>query len=134
MKKISLKFRKGDIFVLGFSVLFVVSLLIAMFTLRSKTSGANVVKVSYNNQVVHTMNLDHDETFTMTKENFPLLLGDLVVVVKDHKVRVAEQTSKHNYCEYMGAQDKAGTAIVCAPNGVVITIEGYEPSDIDWGS
>ena len=79
------------------------------------------------------MNLEIDETYTMKKEDFPLLLGDLTVEVKNGKVGVVEQTSNYNYCELVGSTDKKGTAIICAPNGVVITIEGYEEPCSDWG-
>ena len=79
------------------------------------------------------MNLQVDETFTMTVEDYPLLLGDLTIEVKNGKVGVVEQTSHYNYCELVGSTDKKGTAIICAPNGVVITIEGYqEPCDFGY--
>ena len=130
--KIQLKPNKSDIGVLitiiVFIAVFVVSLIIDSFNV-----GDNIVVVRYNNEVVHKMNLQVDETYTMKKEDFPLLLGDLTVEVKNGKVGVVEQTSNYNYCELVGATDKKGTAIICAPNGVVITIEGYEEPCSDWG-
>lgn len=130
--KIQLKPNKSDIGVLitiiVFIAVFVVSLIIDSFNV-----GDNIVVVRYNNEVVHKMNLQVDETYTMKKEDFPLLLGDLTVEVKNGKVGVVEQTSNYNYCELVGSTDKKGTAIICAPNGVVITIEGYEEPCSDWG-
>ena len=130
--KIQLKPNKSDIGVLitiiVFIAVFVVSLIIDSFNV-----GDNIVVVRYNNEVVHKMNLEVDETYTMKKEDFPLLLGDLTVEVKNGKVGVVEQTSNYNYCELVGSTDKKGTAIICAPNGVVITIEGYEEPCSDWG-
>ena len=128
---LKLKPNKHDIFVLVGILFILIVTIIASFSTSS--SEDNIVVIRYNNEVVHKMNLEVDETFTMKQEDFDLLLGDLTVQVKDGKVAVVEQTSNHNYCEIMGAVDKKGTAIICAPNGVVITIEGYEEPCSDWG-
>jgi hypothetical protein len=130
---ISLKPNKHDIFVLAITILIIICSVILIFT--NKVTGNSLVLVKYNNEVVHTMRLDKDERFTMKKEDYELLLGDLTIEVKNGKVAVVEQTSNYNYCEIMGENDRPGTAIICAPNGVVITIvdEGSSSNDCDWG-
>lgn len=128
---IKLKFNKHDIFVVAFALILIITLTILLFLPSS--SGNSIVVIRYNNEIVHKMNLNTDETFTMKQEEYDLLLGDLTVQVKNGKVAVVEQTSNHNYCEIMGEVDKQGTAIICAPNGVVITIEGNSSSCSDWG-
>ena len=129
--KIQLKPNKYDVFVIAFTVILIVLSIVLSFS--NSNSKANIVVIKYDNEVVHKMNLQVDETFTMKKEDYDLLLGDLTIQVKNGKVAVVEQTSNYNYCEIMGEVDKPGTAIICAPNGVVITIEGYEKTDCDWG-
>lgn len=129
--KISLKFKKSDIFVLIGSVVFVIALIVSSL-LMNINNKANTIEVTYYGELVHTMHLDTDETFTMKQEDYPGLLGDLTIVVENKKVRVDKQTSPLNYCEYMGEQDRPGTAIICAPNGVVVTIKGYVPGEPDW--
>ena len=129
--KINLKLNKHDfiIFIATITLIVVLSVLYFM----GSSSNDNVVIIRYYNEVVHKMNLQVDETFTMTVEEYPLLLGDLTIEVKNGKVGVVEQTSHYNYCELVGSTDKKGTAIICAPNGVVITIEGYqEPCDFGY--
>ena len=130
--KLQLKPNKSDIGVLITIIIFIADFVVSLI-IDSFNVGDNIVVVRYNNEVVHRMNLQVDETYTMKKEDFPLLLGDLTVEVKDGKVGVVEQTSNYNYCELVGSTDKKGTAIICAPNGVVITIEGYEEPCSDWG-
>lgn len=131
MMNLKLKPNKHDFIVLGAVLFLIIFSVISIFS--NNSSEDNIVVIRYDNQVVHKMNLQIDETFTMKKEDFELLLGDLVVEVKNGKVAVIEQTSNHNFCEIMGEVDKPGTAIICAPNGVVITIEGYEEPCSDWG-
>ena len=129
--KIDLKLNKHDfiIFIATITLIVVLSVLYFM----GSSSNDNVVIIRYYNEVVHKMNLQVDETFTMKVEDYPLLLGDLTIEVKNGKVGVVEQTSHYNYCELVGSTDKKGTAIICAPNGVVITIEGYqEPCDFGY--
>lgn len=130
---ISLKPNKHDIFVLSFTLILIILSIILLFS--NKITGNSVVLVKYNNEIVHEMRLDNDEVFIMKKEDYELLLGDLIVEVKNGKVAVVEQTSNHNYCEIMGENDRPGTAIICAPNGVVITIvdEKNSSPDCDWG-
>lgn len=130
---ISLKPNKHDIFVLAITIILIITSVILVFS--NKVTGSSIVLIKYNNEVVHTMKLDQDEIFTMKQEDYDLLLGDLTVQVKNGKVAVVEQTSNHNYCEIMGENDRPGTAIICAPNGVVITIvdENNSSLDCDWG-
>lgn len=129
--RIQLKPNKYDIFVIAFTICLIIVSIILSFV--NSKSDANVVVIRYDNEIVHKMNLEIDETFTMKKEDYELLLGDLTIQVKNGKVAVVEQTSNHNYCEIMGEVNKPGTAIICAPNGVVVTIEGKENNDCDWG-
>ncbi len=131
MNNITLKRTKGDIIVIIAAVSLIIAMLIALFSVRGNKEN-NVVTVKYDNQVIHTMHLNIDETFTMKQADYDKLLGDLVIVVEDGAVRVDEQTSHYNYCEYMGPVSQKGTSIICAPNSVVITIDGYEDTGVDW--
>ena len=76
--------------------------------------------------------LDEDTTFTMTKKEYKDLKGDLVVEIKNGRVRLAEETSKNNICSLQGWEDRAGRPLVCLPNYVMVIIEGYEVTDSDF--
>ncbi|MGI6378157.1 hypothetical protein GX831_02205 [bacterium] len=127
---ISLTRKKGDLLAVALAIILVLAMLIALFAYAG--SGDNVVTIKYDGLVVHKMNLARDEVYTMKKEDYPLLQGDLTVVIENGKVRVDEQTSRYNYCELIGETSNKGTAIVCAPNHVIISIEGFDENATDW--
>jgi hypothetical protein len=127
---ITLKLKKGDIIAIILALVLIVASAISLIAYSG--SKDNVVTVRYNGVVVHQMRLDTDETFTMKQENYDLLLGDLTIVVEDGKVWVDEQTSRYDYCELYGPASTKGTTIICAPNYVTITIEGYSDTASDW--
>lgn len=127
---ISLQRKKGDYFVVIAAVALIIAMVIAMFSYADQTD--NVVTVKYDGQIVHKMNLSIEETYTMKQSDYPLLQGDLTIVIENGKVRVDEQTSRYNYCELQGETSRKGTAIICAPNHVTITIDGYEDTGYDW--
>lgn len=118
-------------YIVGIITLAIISVF-AVLLISFNSTGDNVVHVYYQNDLVHTMYLNIDESYTMKASEYTALLGDLTIEVNNGKVAVVEQTSDKNYCEYMGAVSTRGTSIVCAPNGVVITIEGYEDTGIDY--
>jgi len=118
-------------YIVGIITLVIIAILVFFLVSYSSTSD-NVVHVYYQNELVHTMYLNIDESYTMEMDDYSGLLGDLTIEVNNGSVAVVNQTSDKNYCEYMGAVSTKGTSIVCAPNGVVITIEGYVDTGIDY--
>ena len=126
--KLNLHHNRTDFVVYGTCLLLVLALLLTL--LGTQQTAAKVVHVYYDNQLVHTMLLSQDETYTMEVANYPLLLDQLVIEVKDGQVRVVEEESPKHYCSLLGYQSQAGTSIICAPNSVKIVIEGS--TDIDY--
>lgn len=115
------------------SIIVILAILImVVFSLTLKADKNSIVSIRYYNKIVYQMSLDKNEIFTLEKEKYPLLLDDLVIEVKNGKVRVVEEESPRHYCSILGFVDTKGTSIICAPNGVVITIEGQRDDDIDW--
>ena len=92
--KIQLKPNKYDIFVIAFTVCLIIISIILSFV--NSKSDANIVVIRYDNEIVHKMNLEVDETFTMKKEDYELLLGDLTIQVKNGKVAVLGVSYKGN--------------------------------------
>lgn len=85
------------------------------------TSGT--VNVFYDNQVVATLDLSMNETVLLEKKNYPLLLDDLEVEVKDGKVRISKETSPNNICSKQGWSSSPINPLVCLPNHVFVQIE-----------
>ncbi len=129
VRNIALKQNKADWLIYGLALFIVAAVVIAMIGF-SLNSGKQVT-VRYDNELIHTMYLDQDEEYTMHPSDFPLLLGDLVIEVSQRKVRVKQETSPHNYCSQLGWVALKGTSIICAPNFVVVTVEGYYDSGFD---
>lgn len=50
-------------------------------------------------------------------------LGDVVVEIKDEKVRIQTETSPLHICSLQGWIDKAYVQLICLPNSVIVQIE-----------
>lgn len=128
-KKIALERKKADWLVYGVTFLILLSIVIALFGFSK--SSANQVTIRYNNELIYTMYLDQNEEYLMKKSDFPLLLGDMVVEVSNKRVRVKEETSPYHFCSKLGWVSLKGMALICAPNYVVVTVQGYYDSGFD---
>lgn len=130
MKRLSLQRNKTDLAIVGLAIALVFGFVATIFSLD--TSGADKIRVIYNNQLVKEMALSYNEIFIMEQKDFPLLLGKMVIEVDDGKVRVKEEESPRNYCSILGWVSNKGSSIICAPNNVVITVEGYIDPGYDF--
>ena len=65
----------------------------------------------------------------------PGTLGDVVVEIKEERVRILTETSPLHICSLQGWVDRAYVSLICLPNGVVVQIENatstMEEPDID---
>lgn len=129
--KFSLKPSKHDIFIGSFLLVLVISLVISLASLR--TSKDTSVYVKYDGQIVHTMDLNKDEVFTLSKDDYKDLHGDFEITVKDGKVSITKNVCPEDFCKRIGAISTKGQALVCAPNNIVIEIGNKEKGDCDWG-
>ena len=130
MKRLSLQRNKTDLAIVGLAIALVFGFVATIFSLD--TSGADKIRVIYNNQLVKEMALSYNEIFIMEQKDFPLLLGKMGIEVDDGKVRVKEEESPRNYCSILGWVSNKGSSIICAPNNVVITVEGYIDPGYDF--
>lgn len=53
----------------------------------------------------------------------PGTLGDVIVEIKDERVRIQTETSPLHICSLQGWVDRAYVSLICLPNGVVVQIE-----------
>lgn len=87
--------------------------------LLNHDNEANVAVVSVKNNEVMRIDLDQDKNYEVDGTN-----GKVYIEVKDHQVRVTQETSKHHTCSKQGFVSETNVPIVCLPNETVITIEG----------
>lgn len=96
-------------------ILILCFVLIIFFLFKSFSDNAKrVAKVYYNDELIETISLDKDIVYKVDGYN-----GEVILEVKDNKIRVIEETSKRNLCSKQGY----GDVIICLPNKIVIKVE-----------
>ncbi len=84
------------------------------------------VVVQVRNEEVLRVSLWENAAYTVQGK-----LGEVLVEVKDGRVRVEKENSPYHYCSIQGYVSDPATAIICLPNEVVVTIEGSEKGTVD---
>ena len=101
-------------------ILVIVGILILIINLNKKEG--DTVEVYYKDDLV----LSADLSINNTVEG---LLGNVVIEVKDKKVRVVKENSPKNICSKEGYISDSTKPLICLPNKVVIKI--VQSSDMD---
>lgn len=128
-----LKHNKYDIFVYILSFVLVIGLLITSNIVTSKAEGkVKYAIVTIEGKQKYKLNMSEDKEIVLSKDKYPSLLGEMIIEIKDNKVRVKKEESPLHYCSMQGWVDSVAKPIVCLPNEVVITIMGQEIPDNDW--
>ena len=116
--------NKFDILYVLFIVFFSFFLIFFGIFFVKKTGNRAIVK--YNNKEIMAIGLNKNQTITLKKKQYPLLL--------DEKIAVTKEKSPYNYCSMAGFTNESTRPIICQPNKVVILIEDVEninKKDID---
>jgi len=128
-----LKHNKYDVFIYILSFILIMALLIISNVITSKAEGEiKYAIVTIEGKQKYKLNMDEDVEIVLTKEKYPSLLGEMIIEIKDGKVRVKKEESPLHYCSMQGWVDSVAKPIVCLPNSVVVTIMGQEVPDNDW--
>ena len=104
-----------------FSVADIVILLLAV-VLTVILSLTVAGKKGYSVEVV----CDGSRTVLSLSENSELSVNGVVVAVSGGKCRVSQSNCKNQTCVKSRAISKVGESIVCAQNGVVVTVIGFD--------
>lgn len=102
--------------------LYVPSLLVKMMQPNSE----KMVVVYYRDEEILREKISKNETYVVDG-----VLGDVVIEVKDQKVRVEKEESPYHICSIQGWVDDASTPIVCLPNEIVVRILYDEDVEVD---
>ena len=94
-------------------VLILVLLIFFLFKINND-SKKNIAKVYYADELIKVISLDKNGKYTVLGDN-----GEVIIEVKDKKIRVIEEKSLKNLCSKQGY----GDIIVCLPNKIVIKVE-----------
>ena len=128
-----LKHNKYDIFIYVMAFAIIVCLLIVSNMVTNKAEGkVKYAIVTIEGKQKYKLNMAEDTEIVLTKDKYPSLLGEMIIEIKDGKVRVKKEESPLHYCSMQGWVDSVAKPIVCLPNSVVVTIMGQEVPDTDW--
>lgn len=113
-----------------FLVLLVVLSIALYGTIRTlaiaSTSDQKVAVVTYRDKEVLRIDMSLDKTYIVDGT-----LGDVVIEVKNNKIRVSEENSPYHICSIQGWVEFAKVPIVCLPNHVMILIQAVGKDDED---
>lgn len=87
--------------------------------IREVFSKGGIVHIEVNGRSVYVLPIDKDRTVSVEGPE-----GKTVIEIKDHRIRVTESPCHNKLCIKQGWIESG--AIVCLPNGVVVTIGNHE--------
>jgi hypothetical protein len=74
------------------------------------------------------------ERIDMKNEGFHSVrgaLGEVIIEIKEGRIRVADEISPKNYCQIQGWISHTNTPIICLPNGIKIELINNVYTDTD---
>jgi len=113
--------NKSDVKVI---LIFLLIVVVGFIVMHISSKEGNIVEVYYRDNIVLTMNLDVDNEYIVDGD-----LGEVVIEVKDRKVRVKKENSPRNICSKEGYISDSSRPLICLPNNIVIKI--VSSSEID---
>lgn len=118
-----LKFQKGDW--VAIAMVAVLAVFVAVLLLPRASQPAAKVEIYHQGQLVKTLSLDRDDSFTFVGKYTN------VITVQDGKVSVSHSDCPGEDCVHSGKISAAGRSLVCLPNGVEVRIVG-KADDVDF--
>lgn len=128
-----LKHNKYDIIVYIVSFALICALLIVSNMITNKAKGEILYAiVTVEGKQKYKLDMNEDVEIVLSPDKYSSLLGEMIIEIKDKKVRVKKEESPLHYCSMQGWVDSVARPIVCLPNAVIITIMGQATPDNDW--
>ena len=90
---------------------------------KTKKEGITAI-VYYENKEILKIDMNLDKEYTVQG-----LLGDVIIEVKENKIRVKKENSPNHICSKEGYISDSTKPLICLPNKVVIKI--VQSSDMD---
>ena len=110
--------NKNDIKLVLF--LFIISIVLIILFKLFQGNGSSAF-VYHDGVLVQTIPLSHNDRYVVTGDN-----GEVVIIVKDGKIKVDEENSPLHLCSRQGYISNTYESIVCLPNKIVINISNDE--------
>ena len=128
-----LKHNKYDIIVYIISFILICVLFIVSNAVTNKAKGEVLYAiVTIEGKQKYKLDMNEDVEIVLSPDKYSSLLGEMIIEIKDKKVRVKKEESPLHYCSMQGWVDSVARPIVCLHNAVIITIMGKATPDNDW--
>ena len=128
-----LRHNKYDIVVYILSFILIVALLIVSNIVTNRAKGDVLYAiVTIEGRQKFKLDMNKDIELVLKPEKYSSLLGEMIIEIKDKKIRVKKEESPLHYCSMQGWVDSVAKPIVCLPNSVIVTIIGQSAPDSDW--
>jgi len=95
--------------------------IIGVLCFRFFSKKGNSAYVYHDGNLVLTIDLGINNDYVVEGD-----LGDVLIVVRDGKIKVEDETSPLHLCSLQGFVSDSNQSIVCLPNKVVINIGSSE--------
>lgn len=118
-----LRFQKGD--GIAIAVVVLLAVIVALLFLPKSAQTATCVEIFHNGQLVKTLSLSENSTYTVEGEHTN------VITVVNGRVAITYSDCPGEDCVHSGWASSAGRSIVCLPNGVEVRIVG-KTDDVDF--
>ena len=105
--------NKNDIKLIIFII--IIGVVFILFININKEEG-NTIEVYYEDKLILSADLNVNDVYTVDGK-----LGDVVIEVKDRKVRVLKENSPRNICSREGYISDSTKPLICLPNKIIIT-------------
>ena len=121
------KLLRNDLIVIGSLLLVTIITLVCVFAFRTKKNL--IAKIHVQNEVVETIDLSKKEEKDYLIKG---INGYVNVHTHDGSIAIVQSNCPHQDCVKMGYINTSNRPIICAYNGVYITIEGGStPNDVE---
>ena len=121
------KFLRNDLIVIGSLLLVTIITLVCVFVFRTKKNL--IAKIHVQNEVVETIDLSKKEEKDYLVKG---INGYVTVHTHNGSIAIVQSNCPHQDCVKMGYVSTSNRPIICAYNGVYITIEGAStPNDVE---
>lgn len=113
--------NKNDIKLILIVMFIVIISFVIIFINRGKGETATVY---YEDKIIKKIDLSTDGEYTVSG-----YLGDVVLEVKDNRIRVKEENSNNHICSKEGYISDKGSSLICLPNKIIVKIENDKEID-----
>ena len=121
------KFLRNDLIVICSLLLVTIITLVCVFVFKTKKNL--IAKIHVQNEVVETIDLSKKEEKDYLVKG---INGYVTVHTHNGSIAIVQSNCPHQDCVKMGYVSTSNRPIICAYNGVYITIEGAStPNDVE---